>query len=179
MEWAKWVLENGLPDLPGFVGVDQAVPVAYWRTGDWAAVLNLQYVAPDPPVNVGPSLESELLRFRAAAPGWEMSDGSGGSGWSDDVVLARPPDLGPQDVVTTGSGLSARPGWACRTLNGRAGTDATTVEVRQYGRRLRQHIDSTIGAWVAAFDGSAPASVSVLAGDTVLFARDLRPPPDL
>jgi hypothetical protein len=177
-EWSEWVLANGLPDLPGRVGVDEAVPVAFWRTGDWAAVLNVQYVAPDPPWEIHASLESELLRFHALGGDWEMANASGGTGWSDDVKLARPLGLGPRGVMCTGSGLSGEVGWACGTLNGVAGTDATAVEVRQGGRRLRQRIDSTIGAWVAAFDATRPAEVRVLSGDSVLFAEEL-PPADL
>jgi hypothetical protein len=177
-EWSEWVLENGLPDLPGCVGVDEAVPVAFWRAGDWAAVLNLQSVAPDLPWEVNASLESELLRFHALGRGWEMSNASGGTSWSDDVTLARPLELGPREVICTGSGLSGDVGWACRTLNGMAGTDATAVEVRQGGRRLGQRIDSTIGAWVAAFDASRPAEVRVLSDDSILFAEEL-PPADL
>jgi len=59
---------------------------------------------------------------------------------------------------------SSQDQWRCCAVEGVAGTAAAVVEVRQAGDVLAMPMESTIGAFIAAFDGQAPAVVRVMEG---------------
>ena len=174
-DWDVWVLGNGLPELPSAVDVDESVPVAYWRLGGWAAVLNLTYVEADPEVGEPASLDTDTQSFRWTGREWEMADGSGGTNWFPGLEVRRPSGLGPQDVVAIHQGSFATPTWTSAVLDGVAGVEAEAIEVDQAGRRHRQPLDSPVGAWVAAFDGRQSATVRVLGRGAVLFESHVAP----
>lgn len=173
--WDEWVLVHGLPDLPPVVGVGEAVPVAWWRGGGWAAVLNLEYVADDAEFDEPARLDTDTQSFRWDGRAWEMADGSGGAGWFPGFDVRPPAHLGPREAFAMHCGSHASHEWASGVLDGVAGVEAESVEVEQGGRRHRQALDSPVGAWVAAFDGRRPATVRVLGRGSILFEREVPP----
>jgi hypothetical protein len=185
-EWGPWVLEHGVPSLPAAVGVDEAVPVARWISGRWAAIVYLRYCEPDPDPDPDPepdpefdpdeaSLETDAQSYRRVDGAWEMTESSGGTSWWGGLELVRPAFVGAREAFGMGLASSWEGGRSYSVVEGIAGSDATSVEIEQGGRVERCELDSSMGVWVAAFDGHLAATVRVRAGDLTIFEEIVSP----
>jgi hypothetical protein len=179
-DWEDWVLEHGVPqDVPETLAVDEIVPVACWRDETWAAVLHLMYreaeADPEQPAfDWEAGIDDETQTFRRAGDRREAAGGSGGGSWFDGLRL-RAPGIGDDEAIVLGRGAHGEAGWLCGTARGVAGRSARTVEVEQAGRVVARPIDSPVGAWVTAFDGTQPAVVRVRNAEGVLVEQAIEP----
>src|SRR4051794_3921658 len=88
-QWSRWVLDHGLPELPGSdLGVGESVPVAYWIAPTTAAVLHIRRVPVED--DERPHTETDVDLFCLVDAHWETW-GGGGGGWPDESPLARLP----------------------------------------------------------------------------------------
>lgn len=162
-EWSRWVLEHGLPELPGdpVIGLGEAIPVSFWIGPDTAAVLHVRM----PPAewrndDEDPFAECDVEYFVRTEDGWEGL-GGGGSGPTADPPLARvevPPRYVALDGVTAGSADET----GVTALYGEVGTAASVIEVHQAGRVTRRPVSAPIGLQVVCAHVAEPFTVRVL-----------------
>lgn len=159
--WSLWVLDHGLPPLPGAVAADESVPIARWVGPRFAAVEHVQCWHDDDAEDPDPDeLENEIELLVRREDGWEVASGSGGSSWHD-PPFSRPSALLDDDVWFGGEVGSGGDGWYACAIEGIAGADAATVEVECDGVVTPMPIESPIGAFVVALDAARPAVVRV------------------
>jgi hypothetical protein len=159
-EWAQWVLDDGLPELPPEVRVGECVPVACWAGPRFGAVARVEWwLDDDGDADEGPSLMSE--DFRRTADGWEQSGHAGGEGC--EALLARP-ECDPRFAEVLGWSESSASGWECRSVDGMAGSDAAFVEVEDADGVTRTPFTSPVGVFVACMSTTADAVLRVLDG---------------
>lgn len=169
-EWDDWLLVNGLPELPKAVGEGEAVPVAVWVGGRWAATLHLEYRDADDHSDDAPTLDTEKQAYRWDGAEWEAVDGGGGSNWPWGLNLERPP-LAPREAHAGSVGLYGGPEWTAGAVEGVAGTAAATVEVECATGIEVAPLTSPIGAWVVAFDGRLDSIVRVRDADGLILCE--------
>lgn len=173
-DWSRWVLQNGLPNLPrSDVAMGDSVPVAYWVGPTTAAVLHVRWndeVEDDEP----PFTESDVELFYLDAGEWEPAGGGGGN-WADErPALTRP--AVPDDYVAW-HGVNG--GWigdrGCKALSGEVGRAAAFIEVEQDGRVTRRPVDSDSGAVVVCGEYDLPMTIRVLDASNRLLAVEEEP----
>ncbi len=155
-EWSEWGLDHGLPPLPTELGRDESVPVARWVGPRFAAVMHVQWWRSDQP-DEPDELENESELFIRRGGRWEVSSGSGGSGWYDPPF--QRPDIPPNEVWFDGELGTGGDDWYAYAIDGIAGTDATTVEVEDADGRTTMPIESPLGAFLVALDPRRPATI--------------------
>src|SRR3712207_3727051 len=85
--WSEWVLDHGLPGLPGSdLAVGQSVPVSFWAGPTAGAVVHLRHVFDEH--HDGPVIEKVVDQFLRVEGRWRPEMSSGGS-WPNDRPLAR------------------------------------------------------------------------------------------
>ena len=167
-QWSRWVLEHGLPELPGpHLEVGDSVPVAYWTGPSTAAVGHVRRLPDD---EDEPTTQVDVDLFGLGDSGWEPCGGGGGS-WHPDPVLARV-DV-PADHVDLHGTIGVRGAdRGCLAHWGEVGAAAATVEVVQAGRVTRRSIEPRVGLLVVCADPAQRFEVRVLdAGGRVLGRR--------
>jgi hypothetical protein len=157
-QWSRWVLDHGLPDLPGpDLGLGQTVPVSYWVGSTTAVVAHISHVWLNDVQQADTSL---LLDFFRRVDGDWISAGLGGGAWDDEDPLSRdrvasnPPD-----------GHHVAFGIGCMAVYGRVGSEASVTETVQAGQVTRRALDSPVGLLIAcgeSGDGAPPFTVRVL-----------------
>lgn len=164
-DWNYWVLDNGLPDLPARIEVGEIVPIARWAGQRFGAVMHLWWNLPDEDddEDYEPFLDTEVELFRRLPDGWEQATGSGGSDWGLDPPLARP-DLPPRHAQLFGQTCAGGVSWYCCASEGFAGLEAATVEVADSDGVTKSPIESPIGVFLVAMDGTRGGVVTVRDG---------------
>ncbi len=119
-EWAEWVLDHGLPELPETVRVGDSVPIAYWAGPKYGAVVTVEWSWSDDHTDDYPAFEVET--FRRTGDGWEPSGMTSGADWFDPPLLVRP-DAHARFVEVTGVSKHTSLGWSCGAVDGTAGAD--------------------------------------------------------
>jgi hypothetical protein len=167
-QWSRWVLQNGLPPLPGSeLATGESVPVAYWIGPTTAAVLHIRRIQDEDDDEV--LTETDIDLFCWVGGRWE-GFGSGGGGWYDDSPLERR-ELAP-DVVNLGGMNSGSHGIVgCKALSGEVGADAAIAEVHQAGRVTRRAVEAPVGAFVVCGEYNEPFTVRVVNADGDLLAE--------
>src|SRR3712207_7474974 len=85
--WSAWVLDHGLPELPGSnLAVGQSVPVSFWAGPTAGAVIHVRRVFDER--HEAPVTETEIDQLLRVEGRWRPEMSSGGS-WPDDPPLAR------------------------------------------------------------------------------------------
>lgn len=167
--WGDWVLANGLPDLPKTLSQGEAVPVAYWRGEQWAAVLELRHRPTDPDPGGEPEgLDTDVQAYRWNGWEWEAAGATGGGSWSDDLRI-QGNELPLGEAARLGHGRYGCREWVAGVAYGIAGKDARSVEVEQHGGVVSRSIESPLRAWAVAFDGRHPAIVRVRSDRWILL----------
>ncbi len=166
-DWALWVLDHGLPELPAQLAVDECVPVSRWLGPDIAAVTTVTRYVDD---EGDEWVDDDTMFFLRSAHGWEQDGGSGGAGApvvDDDAYASnrgvfgdRP--LAPDQVVMEPSVWSGGRDWSAVAVIGLAGSNAAVGEVEQAGQVVRAPLEAPVGMFVIAFRGEQPAVVRVL-----------------
>jgi hypothetical protein len=160
-DWAPWVLDHGLPELPPNLKVGEIVPVARWTGPRFGAVVSIwRHLPDDDDREMGvdaPFIDSEIELFRRAGGGWEWL-GSGGSGWSD-PPLERPVS-DPRAVLIGGETSCLAQDWACTALQGFVGEEVRSIEVSDEGGVTTRDVESPFGAFVVAVGGRADATLT-------------------
>ena len=175
-EWSRWVLDHGLPELPGpdLVG-RQSVPVSYWIGPETAAVLHIRRGHWDDEED---TTEIDVQLFLLNNDVWDFS-GSGGAGPVDDPPLGRvqvPPRHVALDGLQWGGNPSGGPG--VKAIWGELGTEAAVIEVRQGGRLTRRPVEAPIGLLVVSAHLAHPFTARVLDPRGQLLAEIERPAGD-
>lgn len=159
VQWSRWVLDHGLPGVPGFeLSVGESVPVAYWIGPSTAAVLHIRRVQDED--DECPLTETDIDLFCLVDGDWETW-GGGGGGWTDDSPLARLA-VAPNHVNLGGMNSGAVGDRGCKALWGTVGTEAVMAEVRQAGQVTRRPVEAPVGAFVVCGDYAEPFTVRVL-----------------
>ncbi|MGY2128232.1 hypothetical protein [Blastococcus sp. SYSU DS0617] len=159
-QWSAWVLDHGLPELPGpDLAVGQSVPVSFWAGPSAGAVVHVRRVVDerlDEPV-----IEREIDQYVRVEGTWMPEMGSGGD-WRQVPPLARI-DVPATYVAFDGKGGGpgvGRPG--TKALWGKVGTAAAFGEVRQNGDCLRRPLEAPVGLFVVCADYAHPFTVRIL-----------------
>ena len=128
-EWAIWVLDHGLPELPVKLGDDDDVPIAYWAGPRCGSVLFRSWYEDCEP-SEEPAAEREVntehYSYWRTSDGWEATGGGGGTGGPLADPLARI-DL-PDDFARLGGGF---------VESGVAGRTGLVGPIRQDDRTVR------------------------------------------
>jgi hypothetical protein len=152
--WDLWVLDHGLPDLPSALRVGESVPIARWSGPVYGAVLSVSRDEDED----GEFVDANVVTYRRTPSGWEAASGEGGGSWYDDALVR--PDLPPRLAAVPHFHHSSGE-WSCAAAYGVAGVEAATVEVQVGGTVTTARMESPVGAFVVAADGTAPAVVRV------------------
>jgi hypothetical protein len=157
--WSRWVLDHGLPEVPGSeLGVGESVPVAYWIGPSTAAVLHIRRVQDEDDECL--LTETDIDLFCLVEGNWETW-GGGGGGWPDKSPLARLA-VAPTHVDLGGMNSGVVGDRGCKALWGSVGTEAVMAEVRQAGQVTRRPVESPVGAFVVSGEYTEPFTVRVL-----------------
>ncbi len=172
--WSRWVLENGLPEIPRRLAVGESVPVAYWIGPTTAAVLHVRRVLDEE--EKAPYLDADVELFCLVDSAWESWGGGGANwpdslpSWEDDGSLTRI-DVPPQHVdlgAMNGGGSIER---GCKALWGDVGAAASIAEVSQAGQVTRRPIEAPLGAIVVCGDSGQPLTVRIMDSRGELLAE--------
>lgn len=176
VELGAWVLDDGLPPLPSELGVDDIVPIARWRGEEVGAVLFAsRYFDDDDGEYRG---DAEIQTYRRVDGEWLPSSGSGGGGWFE-APLQRPELPDSYAAVSHLHATQERTGPVCAAY-GFAGRAAAFVEVVTPAGSTVAPLDSPVGAFVVASDGTSDAIVRVLSAEQrVLAEQRFAPDPSL
>jgi hypothetical protein len=158
------VLDHGLPALPETLAYQMAIPMAYWKAGQCAAVLVLRYsrhgrAKPDP--------GQLTLLYSRTEDGWKAPAHATGTSFSHDPVASpgSQRDLGGQLMVYSGGSSASgdvTPGRPAFTATGRAAPEIQSLAVIQDGREDRRPLESHFGAWVICTEKPPPADLAGL-----------------
>jgi hypothetical protein len=167
-QWSRWVLENGLPPLPGSeLAIGESVPVAYWIGPTTAAVLHVSRTRYEEDDEV--LTETDIDLFCWVDGRWE-GFGGGGGGWYDDSPLERRA-LARHYVDLGGMNGGSNGFVGCKALSGEVGTDAATAEVNQAGQITRRAVEAPVGLFVVCGEYYEPFTVRVMNADGDLLAE--------
>jgi hypothetical protein len=158
-DWSLWVLDHGLPALPGTLGANDSVPVARWVGPRWGGVFHVNWWRSDQPGEPDePDCDIEV--FRRGESDWEPASGSGGSNWYS-PPLSRP-QVPPRYAAFGGTTYNGgEGGWWCCALDGLVGVEADTVEVEDADGLTKNRLESQLGVVLVAVDGTRPATIRV------------------
>jgi len=170
--WSAWVLDHGLPELPGSnLAVGQSVPVSFWAGPTAGAVIHVRRVFDER--HEAPVIETEIDQLLRVEGRWRPEMSSGGS-WPDDPPLARI-QVPPTFVALDGSGGSEYLGQGTKALWGRLGTDAAVAKVHQAGQVVRRPVEAPVGLFVVCADVSDAFTLRVLGVDGRVLAEIQEP----
>ncbi len=157
------VLEHGLLPLPDVLTYEMAIPVAYWKAGQCAVVLVLQFFGcrrgePEP-------IAMRVTYSRAKDGTWKRPTHThvfGGS-FSHNPIAdpGSQRDLGGSPMVRGGSSRAAEitPGYPAVIATGRASPEVRYLAVSKDGHEDRQPLESHFGAWVVCTEQPGPFDV--------------------
>jgi hypothetical protein len=168
-DWAVWVLDHGLPRLPGCIGDDDAVPVSYWAGPDCGAVLFRSFAAEDE--HGARDVDDTVVPFRRTTEGWVGVGGdAGGAG-----PLADP--LSPLPVASTyaafGGGSQVN---GIMSMNGVVGTAAAWIEATDRNGVTRRRVEAPVSVIVVCFDVDHRVTLRILdTADRPLLEHTVEP----
>lgn len=177
-QWSRWVLDHGLPTLPGQLEDAESVPVACWVGPESAAVLHLQRWPPadlrEPDDELVTQVDVQV--FERVEGSWTLAASGGSGGWPEATLtrVAVATDHASLSGVV-GGGSAERSHLA---LWGEVGTAAATLEVEQDGVTTSRTVVAPVG-WVvvsAALGNPFTARVRDSAGR--VLTEELGPPAD-
>jgi hypothetical protein len=158
-DWSLWVLDHGLPSMPGDVAIGEAVPVAFWAGPRFGAVVHALRDL-DEDEDDGESLDEECVMFRRTASGWEPFDGTGGTNWPRSPRFERIV-VPPRVVARFGLSAAADDAGSCCAVHGAAGSGAKWVEVEDAEGVTREPLVAPMGVFVVATDAQREARLRV------------------
>ena len=169
-DWARWVLDQGLPELPEHIGLDESVPVAYWRGDRIAAVLFVRRwfdarpheLLPDEDCDEQERTDLDADLFRLVHGEWTPF-GSGGANWHCEEALTAPV-LDPNEFSLSGMYGAGDQDGQVLAIYGYLGEHIAYLEVEQDGTTRRHTVDAPLRAAVVALE-SRPFTVRGLAED--------------
>jgi hypothetical protein len=175
--WGRWVLGHGLPPVPTEIGLDESIPVSYWRGDQYAAVLYVHRFFRTRPDELPADEEwdeeertdLDVELFRRIDHAWETY-GGGGANWHSDRSLTRPA-MDPRAMDLGGMYGSFSGDKGCVGVYGYLGTDVATLELEQGGAVDRRAVVAPLGAAVVAARGDIPFTIRGLAQDGSLIAE--------
>jgi hypothetical protein len=165
--WSRWVVENGLPELPvSELAVGKSFPVAYWVGPTTAAVLHIQWIPPDEDDDGMSDADVDVDLFLLIDGRWENSGGGGAGPY-------EPLSVPSSHVGLTGMNAGTYNDRGCKALWGQVGTDAAVAEVDQAGQTTGRALDAPVGLAVVSGEYFQPMTVRVLdAAGNVLALLD-------
>jgi hypothetical protein len=178
--WSHWVLEHGLPELPGpQIAVGESVPVAYWVGPTTAAVLHIRRWQDEDEPEQEPWAETDIALFRRVGDLWEECGGGGAGGWGGEALTRE--QVPARTVCLDGKQESRSGEQGCTALWGEVGADAAVAEVEQSGTVTRRRVQAPTGFFVVSAEAGVPFTVRVFdsAGELLAeIADDATPPWD-
>lgn len=159
VQWSRWVLDHGLPEVPGSeLSVGESVPVAYWIGPSTAAVLHIRRVQDED--DECPLTETDIDLFCLVDGNWKTW-GSGGRRLAGRVT-AGPVGGGAESRGPRRDEQRCGRGRGCKALWGSVGTEAVMAEVRQASQLTRRPVEAPVGAFVVCGEYAKPFTVRVL-----------------
>ena len=174
-DWATWVLDHGLPELPRTLGDEDEVPIAYWAGPVVGAVLFCSWRADceeDTPTEAPREIDNVHYSYVRTGTGWEPTGASGGTGGPEDKPM-QPPVL-PHRLAYFGGGFqeSGPPG-SVRGRTGMVGGSARTIELVDRHGTTRRPVEAPLGWVIVCFDPEDEVTIRVLddQGETLAETR--------
>jgi hypothetical protein len=177
-DWALWVLDHGLPDLPDVLGEDDEVPIAYWAGPVFGTVLFRSWWTRGeeiPPFEgEDKEVNTDHYSYIRTHTGWEASGTGGGTaGPEADPMVPRP---GLDHLTYFWSGWQEGP---VGGVTGHVGVSARTIEVADSHGTNRKPVEAPLGVVVVCFDARDEVTIRVLDADDQLLAEAAPPSPQL
>src|SRR5882762_3036039 len=117
-----WVLDVGVPPLPGRVMPGRPLPVAAWSGPRYGAVMVVeQWDVPGD--EDGEPFNAMIYTYRRVDGAWEANNGTGGSEWPGGVSTSAQIGLDDREVLLEGGEYGGT--WTCRLVEGFGGREAT------------------------------------------------------
>lgn len=154
------VLSEGLPEMPTPLTTSSVVPLAYWKSSHFGAVLFLRYSLP----HDGPATPAVTRGvFRREGENWKPLKHWAGSGWSHDPITnpGSIADLGGPAIYENGGSFTDQPSSEAPAIviSGRNSPDVKNISVIQSGLKLTAPAIGHSGAWIICLDGWASYTI--------------------
>lgn len=172
-DWGVWVLDHGLPALPGSLGEDDEVPVAYWAGPTFGAVLFRSWWShpdEDEP-NPQSAVNDDHHSYVRSAAGWEATGGGGGTAGSEDDPMRRA--LVPDRFAGFFGEWQDGP---VRGVTGIVGSAARIIELGDRHGVTRDLVEAPLGLAVICFDAAEEVTIRVLDFDDRPLLEAVRTP---
>jgi hypothetical protein len=182
-DWALWVLEHGLPELPTVLDDDDEVPIAYWAGLRCASVIFRSWWEPlvdDFPegwsLPLGREVNTEHYSYRRSSRGWVATGSTGGEAGPIGDPLA-PASVQPRDAHVGGGFVEGGIDGGVAGVVGIAGGEANLIELKVDGEApMRRSLQAPLRWFVVCFEPSDSGTLRVLDGqDRPLFEQAFFP----
>lgn len=154
-DWARWVLDHGLPVLPDALGEDDEVPIAHWAGPRFGAVVFRRWWPEED--RDGPLVDDNVVLLEWVASEWRPLNADGGTAGSLPDPMTRPP-MSIGEVQITGQTGSD----GVRAVDGLVGEGVRYIELDDGGGLTRKDVEAPLGVFVVCFAASHQVNVRFL-----------------
>ena len=161
-DWARRVIERGLPKLPKRIRRGESVPIARWVGTTYAAVLFASWMYESNNATAEDDYQSmDVIYFASSTEGWhEILSRTGGSLWPSSL---SEPKAGSNIKVEIGELSTVREGqWHCGSISGIARGGPRWVRLSQEGEDITREVESEPGFFIVCVNPNAPGRVEVI-----------------
>ncbi|HEY5265527.1 MAG TPA: hypothetical protein VIJ40_01810 [Acidimicrobiales bacterium] len=166
------VLSEDLREMPTSVTTSSVVPLAYWKSLQFGAVLFLRY-SEDENGTMVPAVTRGV--FRRHGENWKPLDYWAGSGWTHDLITN--PDsiaeLGGRAICDSGGSFTDKPNPEAPAIviAGRHSPEVNVLSVTQTGSKTNAPVNGRWGAWIICLDQWAPYAIEAIDENGVVIGQ--------
>jgi hypothetical protein len=172
-DWARWVLDHGLPALPDVLCDDDEVPIAYWAGPAFGAALFRSWSSPrgEETGHTQPDVNNDHHAYIRTEARWEATGGTGGSAGPNDNPM-RPGDYPERLAHFIGEWQDG----PVRGVTGVVGAAARTIELIDGHGRTCRPVQAPLGWVIVCFDALDEVTIRVLDSDDEALLGAARTP---
>ena len=167
-EWAVWVLNHRLPDLPNDLATAESIPVAFWAGPRFGAVRRISRFDDDD----RSGLDDDVDLFERTGTGWESLGASGCGSWSSTPAF-RPHVVADRVASIEGSVGCVAGEVACIALELVVGSAAAVIQLNDSDGVSRREIHAPMGVAVVCTDATRPAIMRILDRDGATLLEEI------